>query len=53
MTYTQEEHKQTHNSANSPIVDCEYCSREVYRRTHRCFGDGASSVPVPAKKEND
>jgi hypothetical protein len=51
MSYTREEHQQEHDSQHDPRPDCEHCRREVFRRTHRCFGDGTSSVPVPQKTE--
>lgn len=46
---TKEEHDLEHDSKIDPKPDCEFCRHEVYRRTHRCFGDGGSSVPIPPK----
>jgi hypothetical protein len=51
MEYTKEQHLQAHDSKYDPRPDCEHCRREVYRRTHRCFGDGESTVPIPQKAE--
>lgn len=48
---TKDEHDATHDSLYDPRPECEHCRREVFRRTHRCFGDGASSVPIPQKTE--
>jgi len=47
MEYTLEEHKELHDSLNNPVSDCEHCKYETYRRTHRCFGDGGSTVSLP------
>lgn len=46
-TYSEEEHRTTHDSINDPISGCEYCKYEIYRRTHKCFGEGSSSVAIP------
>lgn len=50
MKYSLEEH-QSHDSIKDPKPDCEFCATEGYRRTHRCFGDGASSVPIEIKDD--
>lgn len=44
-------HDAEHDSIRNPQPDCEWCSQEVYRRTHRCFGDGASTSPLPPPKD--
>lgn len=36
-----------HDSKTNPIEGCVECQREVFRRTHKCYGDGSSSIPVP------
>lgn len=52
MKYTKEQHDIDHDSSLDPKPGCEFCAYEVYRRTHRCFGDGSSSVPMPPKTED-
>jgi len=47
----KEMHDKEHNSIYDPKPDCEFCRNEVFRRSHRCFGDGRSSVPIPVKVE--
>ena len=51
MEYTKEIHDKEHNSLYDPKPECEFCVREAYRRNHRCYGDGMSSVPIPVKVE--
>lgn len=51
MKYTKETHEKEHDSKYNPIPDCEFCIKETYRRTHKCFGDGMSSVPIEIKDE--
>ena len=48
----KETHDKEHDSLYDPKPDCEFCIKEVYRRTHRCFGDGQSSVPISVKEDN-
>ena len=45
--YTLIQHLQDHNSLDNPIADCEFCNKEIYRRTHLCFGGGSSTIPAP------
>jgi hypothetical protein len=40
-----EEHK-NHNSVLDPKPDCELCRKEIFRRTHKCYGDGFSTKPL-------
>ena len=49
--YSKEEHKEKHDSFYNPILECEYCRIEVYRRTHRCFGNGSSTVAIETTKK--
>ncbi len=43
----KETHDKEHDSLYDPKPDCEHCVREVYRRTHRCFGDGFGTISLP------
>jgi hypothetical protein len=43
----KEAHDKEHDSMKDPKPYCEFCRYEVYRRTHRCYGDGSSSIPTP------
>lgn len=45
--YTKEQHDSAHDSKANPVPGCEHCAREIYRRTHKCFGDGSSTTPAP------
>jgi hypothetical protein len=49
---SREQHDADHNSLIDPKPDCEHCRLEVYRRTHHCFGDGASTTPTPVRQED-
>lgn len=51
--YTKEQHKLEHDSIYDPKSECEFCRYEVYRRTHKCFGDGGSTISIPVTKNND
>lgn len=42
----EETHNAEHDSITSPVPNCPYCVKEIYRRTHRCFGEGESTTPV-------
>jgi hypothetical protein len=42
-----------HDSKTAPVEGCPDCKREVHRRTHRCFGDGSSAIPLPKVEEPD
>lgn len=45
-------HLKEHDSLVDPKEDCAFCVSEVYRRTHRCHGDGASSIGIAPRKED-
>lgn len=47
----KETHDKEHNSLYDPKPECEFCVKEAYRRNHKCYGDGYSSVPLPIKVE--
>jgi len=47
----KEIHDTEHDSIKDPKPDCEYCKYELYRRTHKCFGNGSSTVAIPVKEE--
>jgi len=48
----KEIHDKEHNSLYDPKPGCEYCAKEVFRRTHKCFGDGMSTVPIDISRSN-
>lgn len=49
MSIEKKTHDEEHNSATNPRNGCEWCVEEIYRRTHRCFGEGKSSGIIPKK----
>lgn len=50
MSFTKQQHECDHDSKVEPVEGCEWCEKEVYRRTHISHGDGTSGLPEPQKK---
>ena len=53
MLCSKEEHNQEHDSSYDPKPNCSYCRYEVFRKTHRCFGDGSSNTANEGRKEQE
>ena len=49
----KEIHDKEHDSSYDPQPGCEYCAKENFRRTHKCFGDGMSTVPIDVPKSDE
>ena len=49
----KETHDKEHDSIYNPISGCEHCALEVFRRTHKCFGNGSSTIPLPVEPNKD
>lgn len=47
------QHLKEHDSLVDPREYCPHCVSEVYRRTHRCHGDGSSSIGIQPRKEDE
>jgi hypothetical protein len=46
----QKTHDDQHDSRTEPQPDCDWCQREILRRTFKCHGDGAGGIKLPPKK---
>ena len=49
----KEIHDAEHDSSYDPKPGCEFCEREVFRRIHKCFGDGMSTVTIDPPKSTE
>lgn len=53
MSIEKKTHDEEHNSVTNPTTGCVWCIEEIYRRTHRCFGEGKSSLPNSNKPDTE